>query len=145
MALPAWLQTLLTRLPEQRTPMVSLTGSGGGNLSKIDHIVVLMMENRSFDHMLGYLKLDGVMPEVEGLGAFSITGGAKSREDEKPPIYAERSFVRKLERTSPQAVDSGKPALGAPLRSPETLDEFRSGIVAASRHLHKRGLQDRQP
>ena len=64
-----WLQTLLTRLPEQRTPMVPLTGSDGGNLSKIDHIVVLMMENRSFDHMLGYLKLDGVMPEVEGLDA----------------------------------------------------------------------------
>ena len=27
------------------------------NLQKIDHIVVLMMENRSFDHMLGFLKL----------------------------------------------------------------------------------------
>lgn len=36
------------------------------NLDKIDQIVVLMMENRSFDHMLGYLKRDG-MPEVEGL------------------------------------------------------------------------------
>lgn len=36
------------------------------NLYKIDQIVVLMMENRSFDHMLGYLKQDG-MPEVEGL------------------------------------------------------------------------------
>jgi phospholipase C len=199
MALPAWLQTLLTRLPEQRTPMVPLTGSGSGNLSKIDHIVVLMMENRSFDHMLGYLKLNGVMSDVEGLEAgmaneyegrsypvhalgraglegfnpehggsdvdqqlengnggfvanfatthhkadpglvmgyydggdlpvydhlarnycvcdhwfssvpgatwpnrlFSITGGAIDREDAKPPIYAERSFVRKLERTSP--------------------------------------------
>ncbi|MGD1059535.1 MAG: alkaline phosphatase family protein, partial [Solirubrobacteraceae bacterium] len=69
MALPVWLQTLLTRLPEQRTHMVPLTGSGSQNLEKIDHIVVLMMENRSFDHMLGYLKLDGVMPEVEGLEA----------------------------------------------------------------------------
>ena len=27
------------------------------NLDKFDHIVVLMMENRSFDHMLGYLSL----------------------------------------------------------------------------------------
>lgn len=27
------------------------------NLSKIDHIIVLMMENRSFDHVLGYLSL----------------------------------------------------------------------------------------
>ena len=35
-------------------------------LQKVKHIVVLMMENRSFDHMLGYLKTDG-MPEVNGL------------------------------------------------------------------------------
>jgi len=37
-----------------------------GALQQIKHIVVLMMENRSFDHMLGYLTLDG-MPEVNGL------------------------------------------------------------------------------
>jgi phospholipase C len=37
-----------------------------GSLEKIQHIVVLMMENRSFDHMLGYLRNDG-MPEVRGL------------------------------------------------------------------------------
>ncbi len=36
------------------------------NLKKIDHIVVLMMENRSFDQMLGYLKFSG-MPELDGL------------------------------------------------------------------------------
>ncbi len=35
-------------------------------LAQIRHIVVLMMENRSFDNMLGYLKRDG-MPEVDGL------------------------------------------------------------------------------
>ena len=35
-------------------------------LDGIKHIVVLMMENRSFDHMLGYLKLDG-MADVDGL------------------------------------------------------------------------------
>lgn len=40
--------------------------------SPIKHIVVLMMENRSFDHLLGYLKQDG-WPEVDGLtGKFSI-------------------------------------------------------------------------
>lgn len=38
-----------------------------GNLGKIDHVVVVMMENRSFDHMLGYLKAQGVMPGLEGL------------------------------------------------------------------------------
>src|SRR4029450_11247667 len=36
------------------------------NLSRIDHIVVLMLENRSFDHMLGYLDLEAGLP-VDGL------------------------------------------------------------------------------
>ena len=37
------------------------------NLRKIDHLVVLMLENRSFDHMLGYLKLEAGRKEVDGL------------------------------------------------------------------------------
>ncbi len=36
-------------------------------LDRVDHIVVLMMENRSFDHMLGYLRLSGRRPELDGL------------------------------------------------------------------------------
>jgi phospholipase C len=43
-------------------------------LDKIEHIVVLMMENRSFDQMLGYLELDGM--NVEGLK------GAKPNPDD---------------------------------------------------------------
>jgi phospholipase C len=35
------------------------------NLDKVKHIVVVMMENRSFDHMLGYLKADKVLPEAD--------------------------------------------------------------------------------
>ena len=39
-----------------------------GALKKIKHIVVLMLENRSFDHMLGYLALDATYPfQVDGL------------------------------------------------------------------------------
>ena len=38
-----------------------------GNLGKVDHIIVVMMENRSFDHMLGYLKLTGANTDVDGL------------------------------------------------------------------------------
>ena len=37
------------------------------NLGKVDHIVVLMLENRSFDHMLGYLSLEGGRGDVDGL------------------------------------------------------------------------------
>lgn len=55
------------------------------NLVKIDHIVVLVMENRSFDHVLGYLSLAGapprpaINPNVDGLtqaviNQFSLPG-----------------------------------------------------------------------
>ncbi len=37
------------------------------NLQKVDHIVVLMMENRSFDHMLGYLSIDAGRSEIDGV------------------------------------------------------------------------------
>jgi phospholipase C len=37
------------------------------NLQKTDHIVVLMLENRSFDHMLGYLSLEGSRDDIDGL------------------------------------------------------------------------------
>ena len=40
--------------------------STGTPLDGIEHIVVVMMENRSFDHMLGYLSLEG-MEQVDGL------------------------------------------------------------------------------
>ncbi len=38
-----------------------------GLLANIDHIVVLMMENRSFDHMLGYLSKHGGRADIDGL------------------------------------------------------------------------------
>lgn len=46
--------------------MSSSEDGGLAALGTIKHIVVLMMENRSFDQMLGYLTRDG-MPEVRGL------------------------------------------------------------------------------
>lgn len=39
------------------------------HLARIAHIVVLMMENRSFDHMLGYLSLEGGRADIDGLRA----------------------------------------------------------------------------
>ena len=41
--------------------------AAAANLRKIDNIVVLLLENRSFDHMLGYLKLEGSRNDVDGL------------------------------------------------------------------------------
>src|SRR5215469_3467229 len=42
-------------------------GTSAVNLAKVDHIVVLMLENRSFDHMLGYLSLEGGRGDIDGL------------------------------------------------------------------------------
>ena len=50
-----------------------------GNLAKVDHVVVVMMENRSFDHVLGYRAQapgaaggDGLTPEL--LQALAVAG-----------------------------------------------------------------------
>jgi phospholipase C len=43
--------------------------TGMANLKKVDHIVILMLENRSFNHMLGYLSLEGGRGDVDGLQA----------------------------------------------------------------------------
>jgi hypothetical protein len=37
------------------------------NLDRIEHVVVLMMENRSFDHVLGYLTIENGRTDVDGL------------------------------------------------------------------------------
>ncbi len=42
-----------------------------GTLANIDHIVVLTMENRSFDHMIGYLSLP---PSKGGMGRTDVDG-----------------------------------------------------------------------
>ncbi|MGI9099813.1 MAG: alkaline phosphatase family protein [Solirubrobacteraceae bacterium] len=45
------------------------SGEARDRLFQIDHIIVLMMENRSFDHMLGYLSLPH---ELGGGGPLSV-------------------------------------------------------------------------
>jgi len=67
-----------------RAPLANLTADpAADNLQKIDKIVVLMMENRSFDHMLGYLKLEGNRDDVEGL-----TPGLSNSDGQKDyPIH----------------------------------------------------------
>jgi phospholipase C len=57
-----------TPLPEM--PTTPLQPASPGNLAKIDHIVVLMQENRSFDQVCGYLSRDG----FPGLGPQAIEG-----------------------------------------------------------------------
>ena len=53
--------------PSEVSPGGHVTITSAGDLDKVDHIVVVMMENRSFDHMLGYLSREGGRADVEGL------------------------------------------------------------------------------
>jgi len=58
------------------------------NLDGIQNIVVLMMENRSFDQMLGYLQHSGI-PEVEGLSG----SGAEVNLDASGNAYRSHPFA----------------------------------------------------
>ena len=69
-----------TKRVARAAPVRFVPGGPADNLEKIDHIVVLMMENRSFDHMLGYLKLEGANPDVDGL----VDGMSNSDIDNNP-------------------------------------------------------------
>src|SRR5947209_8245771 len=54
-------------------------------LEQINHIVVVMMENRSFDHMLGYLALDGGIDDVEGLASPGVKANPAPKGDPIAP------------------------------------------------------------
>jgi phospholipase C len=66
----------------------------GGPIDKIEHIVVLMLENRSFDHVFGYLSLppysEGA-PRVNGLEGHSIRNSYTSTQAQRRPSWASRS------------------------------------------------------
>jgi phospholipase C len=57
------------RSPARTTYVEAAADDTLANLQKIEHVVVLMLENRSFDHMLGYLTLEGARPDIDGLKA----------------------------------------------------------------------------
>ena len=64
-----------------------------GNLAKIDHIVVLMMENRSFDHMVGYLSLPG--GRSSGKPVNGLRGGEVNhfRGQDFPSHLLDKTFI----------------------------------------------------
>ena len=76
--------------------------SGNGNLEKIDTIVVVMLENRSFDHMLGYLSLERGRRDIDGLRAEFENEHAGRRY---PVHHLESTRVREDPDHSADAVD----------------------------------------
>jgi phospholipase C len=77
-------------------------------LGSVKHIVVLMMENRSFDQMLGFLEREGL--EVEGLSK------AKPNHDAAGNPYS--SFEWKPGETAPAPPPGHKPKILDPCHSP---------------------------
>ena len=61
--------------------------AGLANRDQIEHIVVLMMENRSFDQMLGYLSLP---VDRGGVGRSEIDGLSTSRDDAN--VYGKQRY-----------------------------------------------------
>ena len=56
---------------------------------KIDHLVVLMLENRSFDHMLGYLSLEkGRTTDIDGLRGPAVDTNPVPGSLNPQPIHA---------------------------------------------------------
>lgn len=63
-----------------------------GNLGKIDHIFVVMLENRSFDHMLGYLKIAG-RTDVDGIDPLLAVNYDDNNVLCKAEVLASTNFV----------------------------------------------------
>ena len=102
-------------------------------LSKVEHIVVLMLENRSFDHMLGYLSLEGGREDVDGLKA----GMANE--------YGGRSYpIHHLDRTAFVAVED--PDHSGEATSVQIGGGAMSGFVDSfAAKLAQRGATDHDP
>src|SRR5476651_2131546 len=62
---------------------VTMTAPTANNMNRIEHLVVLTMENRSFDHVLGSLRTEG-RKDVDGIPvppeARAATGGSSTTQ-----------------------------------------------------------------
>jgi phospholipase C len=71
----------------------------------IDHIVVLMLENRSFDHMLGYLSREGGRKDIHGL-----TGNESNPLAPRPGSPRSHVFPLSINTPSVQPKDGFPPS-----------------------------------
>jgi len=72
--------------------------ANGNGLASIEHVVVLMLENRSFDHMLGYLYADAGNVSPSGQPFEGLTGTESNPDANGQPVT-----VFKIEPSTPNA------------------------------------------
>ena len=58
----------------------------GNMLSSVEHVVVLMLENRSFDHMLGFLYADSGNKSPSGQAFEGLTGSESNPDSNGKPV-----------------------------------------------------------
>ena len=127
----------------QRAPRARRRPAQGGSLRDIKHVVILMQENRTFDHYFGTL------PEVRGfadpkaitLWTASPSSTSPTRQPRRLPAAIPPGHARRpARRPSRRPVTPGRPAL--------RLEQRRDGQLAArapGRGRRQRALHDGLP
>jgi len=113
-------------------------------LGEVKHIVVLMMENRSFDQMLGFLQSEGL--DVDGIE------NAKAAAQQHPNLDRGNTPYPPFEwgpgQTMPPTPPGHKPKILDPCHSPscvrEQLQEHNTGFVANFEKTRKEGDEEVQ-
>jgi phospholipase C len=128
-------------------------------LGKIDHIVQLMLENRSFDHMLGFLYADSGNVSPAG-HAFDGLTGAESNPDETgrqvqvykiDPTDPDRYLMpggdpgEGFQNTNYQLFSTDDPEAGAQPTNQGFVTNFKSAIASDLAKHYKDSLPGTQP
>ncbi|MDQ3729654.1 MAG: hypothetical protein M3355_08690 [Actinomycetota bacterium] len=99
-------------------------------LGQVKHIVVLMMENRSFDHMLGYLtKAD--MPTVNGLTGEEVNHDDEGGEHSVHPFDASATNVQRRGEALEKRLDPSHSKKGVETQIGTEMDGFVKDYVAS--------------
>jgi phospholipase C len=100
-------------------------------LDRIEHIVVVMMENRSFDHMLGYLKNDG-LPEVNGLTGDEFNLGPDGTKVRLTAFDADAHRVQRTGEALQKKLDPDHSKHGVQTQiGPIPVEQWMGGFVKA--------------
>ncbi len=95
-------------------------------LLQVKHLVVVMMENRSFDHMLGYLKMEG-MPEVDGLTGNEFNLGPDGSKVGVARFDADGTSVQKPGEALTKALDPDHSKAGVQVQLGNGYGDFANG------------------